>query len=573
LKDALALAHRFDESFPPATGNEPVSRLLEKYFSLIVGTKNLVLNDWSPLPDPNVRAVPGNSLILKTDWEPLLRSLGNIYMRALQVKYFISTQEFLSAESLPELSIFADRIQESLRALFVSRGRGKIQPIRAAELSHLFQAAQEIKLIDLNWSRSLVDDIISKLMRKILVDPRQRSLAKSELGPEQLNVALFEFRRVLENQKIFAQALKTFPELTHEKLLQTLQARGDAVDLEALRFLQRQALTFDPEGRLQIRDSGRLGLLTYDFFALRKLNLVRQGVRLAMRAYREKIADIEKLPPVTLPEVKNLYEDVRQMLGELDLIDPANKIFYRSRFTEANLFNAYSDGDQLLSFEEACSEITMILSGLSLQSKLEGDYVKNCALDPKHRFLGLTCSIQRALANTPRVMTSMPRMIKHVGQLNDLTGRTMYAELIKATGWIPNPERKINMLDLSLLPHILQYVENVFWRYDLDRDEFLFEQEAMNALPIFSDILKSVSGFEDPKWIKGLYAYILVFGKAPDSFADQVYFATYWVNRDHWEIKVDRTQISTILGFIADSVRTKKSPAREWGFFLTKISI
>ena len=85
---------------------------------------------------------------------------------------------------------------------------------------------------------------------------------------------------------------------------------------------------------------------------------------------------------------------------------------------------------------------------------------------------------------------------------------------LKATGYIPRADNKVPMGDLSLYPHILQYEETIFFKFD---DNVLIPANVIKLLP-----KKEYISFEVyDKFVKiNLDGYYIIYQKMNEKFPD-----------------------------------------------------
>jgi hypothetical protein len=121
-----------------------------------------------------------------------------------------------------------------------------------------------------------------------------------------------------------------------------------------------------------------------------------------------------------------------------------------------------------------------------------------------------------------------------------------------------NDQGDVKIGDLSLFPHIVQYVEGIYQVYDLDRNGELTTPEALKAFPTYRPILQQVSGLTSEQDLKGLFTWLLKYGKPPQTFTEKIKFKTWWVplGESGWDISANRETLAKILGFIADALNS-----------------
>jgi hypothetical protein len=146
-----------------------------------------------------------------------------------------------------------------------------------------------------------------------------------------------------------------------------------------------------------------------------------------------------------------------------------------------------------------------------------------------------------------------------------------YFSLLKAAGHIPKENKTVILADAGLFPHVVQYLEMIFWRHDKNRNTFLEKDEALAAFPIFerliTDLAKAFPALK-PADMPGVFIYLLKFGKPPKTLPEKLKFATFVKDHDcsdpvnkpcqkDWDIMSSRHDLGKIFNFIADATRPK----------------
>ena len=152
---------------------------------------------------------------------------------------------------------------------------------------------------------------------------------------------------------------------------------------------------------------------------------------------------------------------------------------------------------------------------------------------------------------------------------------------LKAAGYKPRVDMKVALSDVALLPHILQYGETLFIKFDGNSDGYIDKLEGIKAYPHFAQLLKKVArkqleaGDIKESELEALFTYILKYGKIPECNKPFILLClfdrnvTNWLDwksnykQDSYQLKANRSQISRILGIISDMVSTSPSVAEE----------
>jgi hypothetical protein len=546
LKDFAKLIETFELAFPPQLPEDALTPKLQKLMPLVLKGKELILANQG-------------SVVKKDDWPFVTEVLGRAYFRVLEYDYFLQNQSLFRSPGLPRFEKWVDSLVDVVSSAFRARGRGAELPIEISELKSVVTALEEGGF----WPETLPADAANELLpvfvKRALTPPnsRARGIYQSSFGPVGLKVIVDELKIYFSIQNKMDQLLSKRNSITHANLQTAFGKNNSLGDREIMRLIQSSIpLTYDSEGRLYLNAGSQIG---YTEASLNRLNLLRAGARWAIRAYGDP-GSADKLYGVTAAQFSRAFNDLRPGLVNMGLIEPNNTSFPASRFLEGNLFTPYSNGDDFLDYSEVGTLAVLILSGQTIYGQMKDSIQANCRVKGiKSAYYGVDCALEIVRRQSGKVFVSMPRMAKLL-QGNKERNIALLDEVLRSSGWVPNAQRIAKSTEIGLVPHVIQYIESLFRRWDRDGDGVLNREEALKAYPMFQALLRQVSGLDDDEYVKAAYAFILVKGKPPETFWEKFEFATSWVGKeDSWEIAADRYRISQILGFIADAVRAKKA--------------
>ncbi|MBX3017759.1 MAG: hypothetical protein KF767_07720 [Bdellovibrionaceae bacterium] len=550
LRDFGRLIESFELAFPPKKPEEAFSPRIQKLMPLALKAKALVL------------ATEG-SIVKQADWPFLTEVLGKAYLRLLEYEYFLKDASFFRSPGLPQFEIWVRGLSDVLEATFRARGRGEAKGISVSELQSAVKAFDAAGYWPEVFPADAANDLIPILIKRALTPPADRARGKYQtgLGPVGLQVVNNELKVYFSVQKKMDALLTADPRLSHGDLQRAFAKNDSLGDSEMMRLVQGPVpLAFDAQGRLFL---GAGSQIAYSESSLNRINLLRAGVRWAIRAYGST-SSADKLHGLTEEQFQRAFMEFRPGLVSMGLIDPTNTTFATSRFLEGNLFTPYSDGDNFLDYNEAGTLAILILSGQTVYGQMKADIHTHCRVkNTKTPYYGVDCALEVMRRRSGKAFAAMPRMVQ-LFQGDKARNIALLDEVLRASGWVPNAQRIAKSTELSLVPHVIQYIESLFRRWDRDGNAVLDRTEAMRAYPMFQTLLKKVSNLDDESYVKAAYAYILVNGKPPETFWEKFDFASNWVNKeDKWPISADRYRISNILGFIADSVRKGNAAAKK----------
>lgn len=548
LKDLGRLLESFELAFPPKKPEDAFTPRVQKLMPLILLGKKLVL------------ATEG-SVVEREDWSYLAEVLGRAYMRVLEYEYFLKDASFFRSPGLPAFEQWVDGLTDVLTTVFTARGRGEVRQITLGELKATVGALDSAGYWPEAIPASAANELLPVLVRRALTPPADRARGdyQTGLGPAGLGVVKNELKVYFSIQKKIDALLTKDARVSHGDLQSAFAGGRAPGDSEMRRLLDSHVpLAFDSEGRLYLGSGSQI---PYSEASLNRINLLRAGVRWAIRAYGSA-ESADKLYGVGKEQFQRAFSDFRPGLVSMGLIDANNTTFASSRFLEGNLFTPFADGDDFLDYTEAGTLAILILSGQTVYGIVKDDIHTHCRVKgTKTPYYGVDCALEVIRRRSSKAFAAMPRMVQ-LFQGDKDRNLALLDEVLRASGWVPNAQRIAKSTDLSLVPHVIQYIEALFRRWDRDGSGILDRPESLRAYPMFHTLLKQVSGLDDDAYVKAAYGYILVKGKPPETFWEKFDFATNWVGKeDTWPIAADRYRISNILGFIADSVRKGNAPA------------
>lgn len=523
---------------------------IRKNIPLLVEAKNAIFTE-------------KDSILRQERWAPSLRLGGHSYMIYLQYVYFAKDQGFKTARGLGELQLLTDEGFSVLQDILNTKASHAFTPV---EMRGLVALVGRLGILPKSFDVSMVNSLVDIAIRRVLVSPEQRlgSRPPRVFNAQSLQVAQFELNTWMEIERFHASLFPRGDEsYTASRLRAAYNAkyaeRGLPATLNAglkemLLVTDSQIpLIVDGEGRLQIAD--RSG--SYKRDNVSTLNMYRMLARTFNRAYSSSLDRLRSYSGVNLAEVQTAFGELKPIAVRLGVIEASNTTFASSRFREANMFTSRADGNSLLSFQEMTDLITMLMSGVAIDKSLKADLVKYCnggRSAQNSTLLDKDCVFNVYRSRIPTQMRSMPYAATYVKSMPDEIWGPYFENLMKAAGYVPRGQNLVQFGDAAQVPHVMQYIEMIYSKFDRNRDWVIDVNEAMQAFPLFRGVIKEVAkgevGDED---LDDVYTYILKNGKPPMTFAEKASFALNWRNKpQNWVLQSDRTLLVRILGFIAD---------------------
>lgn len=565
LNDLVSLVREVETLYVPS-GSYEWTEKTKNFLPLVVDVKNMILGG-------------NDSSLRKGNWSVLLGFAARFYSDFLYHHYFVKGQPTDQPLTISYLSVLSNQTLNIFRDLLLIK---KENQFSRAELGKIGRHLIRLELLPKNIKAESLDGLIKLVLNNILVPPEQRL---NGTVPEALNLTSVEVVRSelqvwLDAELFIAQlsegwapqeglTAKDLIAVIHKKQKEdnTSQYLQMAIKEFLLSLDSPIALTVDSEGRVLI--TNRVEPL-YTRLSLQHLNINRALSRLMIRSFvteKERIADYTG---ANLDEVQGAYMALKPLFVDMGLLSPKNISFASSRFREANIFVPHSDGNTLASYSEITDLIGMIWSGVNINSMLYKDLIRVCfngAEQPNDAKVPVACARKAYKDAMPTAMVATPEYLKFIKNVSPEDWTFYINNIFKAAGYIPNEKNLAVLEDLSLAPHVIQYVEMIYARFDRNKDGFISASEAVKAYPSFRGIMfelakdQLASGSIKEKDLLDVFTYILRYGKPPETIREKLRFVLSWKGKpEKWDVWADRLMMSQILGYIADQVNksTKK---------------
>jgi hypothetical protein len=552
LNDILGFAEEWGRLYPGEDPEaEPIKNVVAKFLPLAVNLKNIVLSD-------------EHSTVEKNKWSEFLQASAEVYGRYLNYHYFVSrTENSMQGEGLRAVDRFVVGTLGLLDKVIQRKPANPMSIISFVELDRVLESATRAQLLPKEVTVGTLKQVMRVIFQKMLIAPERRLMPTPPqgIGLDSTRYIRQEYGLWSGNQ-VHIQNLFVNNEddgLSKDDLQTRLAGlpENDGVKEMKMMLDTPVVLSFDPLDRVflfKIQPN-------YNRKSMNYANLARALVRLIIRSYAMDLARIRDYSGVSEEEVVRLFAEVKPLVVELGLMHPNEENFPKSRFRDANLFTPRANGNTLMDFKEGTDLALMIWSGLKADGLLFPKLDESCRIDKSQKLksdwtLPITCVLDVYRRETEPAMNNMPEFIQFKNTLNRTEFDRVMVNLLKAAGYIPVPSGLAKVGDISLYPHVTQYVETVMQRFDADRDGYMETYEALRAYPVYENILKQVSkDLKDRKMLQGAFTWFLKHGRPPETIVEKIRFLV-WCNRDRdsWNVRANRERFAQILGYIGDSL-------------------
>lgn len=544
-----------------------------------------------------------DTLVEEKNWVVVIPMVARFYSIFQYFDYFIVDKDFNKSQTLLDLGVLVD---QSLVLVDDSMAPKDDKRFSDQELKRLFMAAVEAGFLPESISEKTVQDAIQAILQHILFDPNRRLTGEINrfFSFQQIQILKSEFKGWLDTQIVLNTIFKDDPNfsLSPAQLLKQLevQTAGVVNNIQLEQGLKEVysvldsniSYTLDAESQLQISNRKEWQYFKKSAF---QINLNRTLTRILLRSFstdRQLLQLSECDTEIGFGLLVGIFRD-------LQIFNPSDT-FINSRFLEANIFMPRADGNQFLNYFELTELIGVIFSGLNVNSSLEKSIRKICSVyqdKAGKEFTTFSCLSEHHYVAVRKYMTQLPEFKSFVDRLAskdknvkngeeyvEISSRPGFADwnlifrsAFKATGWKPNSglgsinQESVYISDMIYYPFVIHYLEYVFARFDSTKNGALQVFEARRAFPIFKPLLKDLaqdqidSGTIKESDLLAVFTYILKYKEQPSgsSITNIVRWLRWKSSPDSWDLWVTRSEMSQILGYIADQAANLSSNSEE----------
>jgi hypothetical protein len=585
--------------------NELFDLVIEVFKSNQTNPKTIEkMNSLRPLILKTAGVLIDDSLVLDSrNWKKLLNLFSDGYISYR--RYDLLTNDQTKNLGLNDIAIekIVSNIQPTITEIILQK---KTQSISNNEIFELLKSLKIIftePFIDKpsinKWIQKILDLknfdlLLNTLWSHVLNDPVQRlrdNQATNALDSVALNTLMNElgllFRSQFHVHRLLNEASQSgspLLKLNIKSYFQTIRSNADKkfddkdllVADESLQMFQSSAFhTFDENDFLKIFDPSNMSEATeFKLSDIEISNYARVGARLVIRSFSKNLDSVLLLKELSNADALEGWEIVRPIVNELDFVQSDNLTFMSSRFRESDLFVASSNGDGLAQFSEIHDLVLHIYSGQKRSNMIKSDLVNKFFPGTDPDLLKAKDTVDEKPLLDYYVVSnvgfqSLPQYMNLKTQQTSEELSQFSLSLLKAAGHVANSEMRVKFEDLNLFPHVTQYIEMLFYKFDINRDGILDKFEAVAAYPTYektvAEVLEKI-GFagiiSQPERRKGVFLYLLQTGHGPETAA-QVKEFTKFINdtrdlntTDRWTINPNRLSLGNLFSFFSEKLNS-----------------
>ncbi len=530
----------------------------DKYYNSITSAKKLITGE------------PGSTLE-SHNIKYLFLLAGRAYFHVLEYKNYIKPIEYKDEK-------FADRILNILPKLKLTLNDALDAHLKGYFLTEDFIETYSSLANDLEAKRPLtgrsLDVILKTLWSNILIDPEHRIAGQTLPGfnLEALNNLNSLIKLLFEGHKLGAEIFKTNSHPTQAQLTRSIQELyWSSSDAYQIQILKEMYAAFSGPVPLTTKD-GFLKILDpysdqYSYEDIQLSNTARLVARVLENSYATNlstIAQVDRLESqLSLDELQFAFDQIKSVLYEREILNPDGVDFLAKRFQDANLFVSRSNGDDFASFLEIHDVTIHLVTGTIRAQKARENIYTHC-LTPDDLPLNRKTEIYDSCLLDNYFLfnqgfESLPSYVLQKTILGESKFKDYSYNLLIAAGHTPNDQQFVLLDDADNFPHIVQYIEMMYAKFDKDLNGELTKDEALAAFPTFEKLIKKVvTSMNGGSKIKesqypGVFIYFLKNGRGPKNFIEKLQFMNFISNEKKWIVNATRFDIGIVFKFIQES--------------------
>lgn len=566
LEDLQNLVFEIEKLYPGEDGIADVSLKLNDYIPVVARFKNIAFSE-------------NDTVLRKENWSSFMRIGARVYTDYLYWNYFVKNTHKESAEGLSSLNILVQQSLNILRDILANKTGAMIHK---SELTALVMDLKNADIVPEELTTASVEMFWDYTLNNILNPPAKRiaGVRLNSLTLDSVEYVRNEYLIWSEGERFANTLFMTTPSQSVDSLLAALKvvtqspiAEEKLAGEELVRIYTTPVpFVFDAETRLLISNKVSKPV---DRQSFADSNLHRAIARILMQSLAGDLGRIQQYQGFTLPEAQEAFAKLRMFFVELDMLDKGSLSFADSRFREANIFVPRSDGNNLASFEESVDLIGMLFSGVQNAKALKASLVQSCMpagvkkLTPDTK-LSVPCVRKTFYAQMSSVLVQLPEYQNFMKKTSREEWNIYFRNIVKAAGYVPNEKELMRYGEVEQIPHVIQYVEMIYNRFDKNKDGIISTPDAMRAFPAFKGLMMDLAkkdiedGTISRADLDDVFTFILRYGHPPTSIGEKLNFVLRWKNKpDNWDVWADRVQLASILGYIADQVSASPKSSQQ----------
>jgi len=229
---------------------------------------------------------------------------------------------------------------------------------------------------------------------------------------------------------------------------------------------------------------------------------------------------------LTKDDFKKMYVARDSLLFSINVVDPTIPNLSDKVFVDVNLFTPVSKGDGQVTDQQIVYYSMMLNSARMMARQLMVDVIPYCDQGLGKDIMGMTmikpaCFRDRFFAHLDQWLINFPSFQAYWSGLSNDSKHGLSV-------WLEHASRRygytdesspflIGSFDYLSVPMMLQKIETMMSRFDLNDDSRLSKSEIFGMYPVFKDWLMHLSNTNQDYVLKGAFTYIFRFKELPNT--------------------------------------------------------
>lgn len=483
---------------------------------------------------PGIQKIKGkllnssSALIEKNEWKSVMKLAAEGLSAYFRIKHYFNTNSLYQPDQVIEFSLVYKSI-ENIFSEGISVRHGN--PISKADVEDVLIELVSLKILPDAFTpdelKQLWGVLVNKMLRTEGVNEEGLSRAKLDVLTKNIQMWYRTQRWILGDNSVDEDTIK--------------EMKGV--------FNSPWTYRTDSEGRL-IFDRNKSPIPNIE--AATQMNWLRAAFHLLINGYAEDIERRNNMVGLTREELDSAFKELKPLFVEVGLIKPDNDTFQNSVYLEASLFMPRANGDAILNFYEMIEYVHFILPATKMGKAFVAKLGPECLVDKDT--VDWTCFRQGFRALFKDSYASMPLMTRY---LSGLKTKDFWKAMDGFEGGVRNKDligSPIAIPDISKIGIMMQYIEVLMFRLDVDQSQRLNLAEGLSAIPLFEYQLMKLLDIKDKKQFRQVLTYMLKYGKPPNpkNVFSLISFLHWTLTEKSWKLDADRGKIISILGTLGD---------------------
>ncbi len=495
------------------------------------GSVDSWIDFWIAFKDFAVRP-SAQTEIVPEEWPRLMRQAVGWYSTWLRFEFSVHGQDIFVQPGLNQTTALVNGVADLLERSIASHPKTMIE---FDQILNLFQKMKGVDLISDPVTPEVLSSVVRVVFEKILgpteVQPKRRVSEGIDLAAVahlKNEYEIFKQAQLFLNQLFFEKNKKGLSVIKDWLKSPSLRESIDPLDLarkvggpdEQYLGLFFQAIRIDrplfaPNLENKIRvlllSPKNLDQIQFSFEDLSMKNMLFAVIRLLVKGYAGDDERRLQMVGLTRSEVQDFYEDFRLLGEQIHILDPRSPRSGSRSFLEGKLFTYAGHGYEEFSADVQLKYLSLapgielfgfLISGGLTSRQLYYELAKPSLCPPQEDYpvdifgdkeLKKECIMPYMVEHIQDNLDHLPEWQKYYRQLS-LAEKNKFLESLLAAAKDPQLDPNwVEKPDLTGMIVVLQYIEAIFTRYDLNGDGILNESEINNAYPTFRGLIRDMA--------------------------------------------------------------------------------